>query len=99
MYPACIRQAMLDPNPAARPRLARMTTGDGSVARSAAEWEAFTGALRRAALAVSDARGDGVLDELGGSLADILQVDAAFIAVQEEDTPAALRRVALVVDG
>ena len=76
-----------------------MSGGDSKVTRSAAEWEAFAGALRRAALAVSDARGDGVLSELVAALARILGVDAAFIAVQEDDAPAALHRVAMVIDG
>jgi len=69
-----------------------MSVDDSNVTHSAAEWEAFAGALRRAALAVSDARGDGVLGELVAALADILAVDAAFIAVQEDDAPASLHR-------
>src|SRR3982750_2238389 len=85
MYPAGIAQAMFPCTEGARPRLGCMSDGDSNVTRSAAEWEAFAGALRRAALAVSDARGDGVLGELVAALADILAVDAAFIAVQEDD--------------
>jgi PAS domain S-box-containing protein len=70
-------------------------------ARMAAEIEraAHDDALRRAALAVSAAQGGGVLVELVVALAGILHVDAAFIAVQEDDRPMALHRVAQVVDG
>ena len=41
----------------------------------------MTDALSRAALAVSVAEGTGVFDRLAGEVADILGVDAGFIAV------------------
>ncbi len=76
-----------------------MSVRPSPTARSVDEWAALAEALRRAALAVSAAQGEAVLSELVFSLADILGVDCAFIAVHQDDDPTSLHRVAMVLDG
>jgi PAS domain S-box-containing protein len=56
-------------------------------------------ALRNAALAVSTATGEGVFRELVRSIATILDVDIAFIALPRPDDPCRLRMLAYYVDG
>jgi len=56
-------------------------------------------ALRRAALAVSSAGGENVFDALVVSLASILGVEYAFIALRRADDPERLRTLAFQEDG
>jgi len=55
--------------------------------------------LRRAALAVSSAKGDTVFQELVRDLASILGVDMAFIAQPRRDDPCTFAALALHLDG
>ena len=55
-------------------------------------------ALRAAALAVSNTRGDSVFVELVRLLAAILHVEVAFISSHESDDPQALRMLAMQCD-
>ncbi len=56
-------------------------------------------AMRRAALAVSAVEGEGLFGELVRTLAQILAVDIAFIALPSPADPAKLRMLAFCVDG
>ena len=56
-------------------------------------------ALRRAAVAVSDAEGDGVFERLTGELADILGVAVGFIAVFADPARSQMRMLAFHLDG
>jgi PAS domain S-box-containing protein len=56
-------------------------------------------ALRRAALAVSSAGGEGVFDALMQSIASILDMEFAFIALRLPDAPGRLRMLAFQEDG
>ena len=56
-------------------------------------------ALRRAALAVSSAKGDAVFRELVRDLASILGVDMVFIAHPKDDDPTVLHTLAVCLDG
>ena len=56
-------------------------------------------AMRRAALAVSAAEGEGLFADLVRSLAEILAVDIAFIALPLPGDAARLRMLAFYVDG
>jgi len=56
-------------------------------------------ALRRAALAVSSAGGEGVFDALVQSIASILDMEFAFIALRLPDDAERLRTLALYEDG
>jgi len=56
-------------------------------------------ALRRAALAVSSAGGEGVFDALVRSIASILDMEFAFIALRLPDAPERLRTLAMYEDG
>ncbi len=56
-------------------------------------------ALRNAALAVSSAAGEGVFRELVRSIATILDVEIAFIAMPKPDDPGTLRMLAYYMDG
>ncbi|HET9646405.1 MAG TPA: hypothetical protein VFP68_24300, partial [Burkholderiaceae bacterium] len=60
--------------------------------------EAFAQALREAALAVSSAQGDSVFADLVRTLAAILRVDMAFIALFVDD-PTCLEMRAAVMGG
>ena len=59
----------------------------------------MTDALSRAALAVSVAEGTGVFDRLAGEVADILGVDAGFIAVFDDPERTRMRMLAFSLDG
>ena len=56
-------------------------------------------ALRRAAVAVSHAEGDGVFERLTGELADILGVAVGFIAVFADLARSQMRMLAFHLDG
>ncbi|MEJ2176207.1 MAG: PAS domain S-box protein, partial [bacterium] len=56
-------------------------------------------ALRRAALAVSSAGGEGVFDALVQSIASILDMEFAFIALRLPNDPERLRTLAMYEDG
>jgi PAS domain S-box-containing protein len=56
-------------------------------------------ALTRAALAVSDADGNGVFDRLAGDLAAILAVDVGFVAVFADSSREEMRMLAFHLDG
>ena len=56
-------------------------------------------ALRRAAVAVSHAEGDGVFERLTGELADILGVAVGFIAVFADPARSQMRMLAFHLDG
>jgi PAS domain S-box-containing protein len=56
-------------------------------------------ALSRAALAVSAAEGGGVFDRLAGEVAEILGVDAGFIAVFADPARTQMRMLAFSLDG
>ena len=56
-------------------------------------------ALRNAALAVSTAAGEGVFDELVRSIAAILDVEIAFIALPKPDDRGVLKMLAFYADG
>jgi PAS domain S-box-containing protein len=56
-------------------------------------------ALQRAALAVSQARGPRVYEELIAELADILEVDVAFVAVFDDVEGTHMRTLAAWLDG
>jgi PAS domain S-box-containing protein len=63
------------------------------------ERERTEDALRRAALAVSSAKGDAVFHELVRDLAGILGMDMAFIARRKPDDPATLQMLVACLDG